>query len=142
MPADIADTLRIIPADERFSAFGIHSEPDGSEYIGRGYSCPDGPPGVSFRWRDLANRRQWGTHLLERERQALEPVTRAALGGAPPTVAWRVAVDFRCPRCDRAVVTIFRTEDDSGKGDWTYKPTLVLELDPPSSDPCRALSEQ
>ena len=125
-----SSALRILPADERFAELGTHSEPDGSEYLRGGYQCPDGPPGVSFRWRDIAERTTFGTNLSVVELEALDGSTRAALGGPPPKCDWRVAVDFRCPRCNRPVVVIFRSVDEDGKGWWTYEPTVVLELDP------------
>src|SRR4051794_18721696 len=103
--------LHILPADERFSEFGAHAERDGSDYIAGGYQCPDGPPGVSFRWRDIADRKEWGASLTADEREELDVPTGAALGGRPPKADARVAMDFRCPRCDRAVVVIFRSVD-------------------------------
>ena len=128
--------LRILPADDRFHELGAHAEPDGGEYLRDGYRCPDGPPGVSFRWRDIADRTTWGSNLSDIEVDALEPATRAALGGDPPRSGDRVAIDVRCPRCSRPVVVIFR-DVDLAKDWWSFEPVIVLELDQPASGDIR-----
>ena len=122
--------VRVVPADERFAGLGTHAEPDGSEFLETGYRCPEGPPGVSFRWRDIAERTIWGANLRPDEISALRNPVTAALGGPPPRSGYRVAIDFRCPRCGRAVVVVFRDLEIS-KNEWTYQPDSVLEVDQP-----------
>jgi len=122
--------VRAVPADERFDAFGTHAERDGSEYLDAGYRCLEGPPGVSFSWRDIAERKVWGANLTPDEISALQDPVTAVLGGPPPRSGYRVAVDFRCPRCGRAVVVVFR-DVEASKNEWTYEPDSVFEVDQP-----------
>jgi hypothetical protein len=121
--------LRIYPADERFVELGTHAERSGENYLSVGYRCPDGPPGLSFTWRGLAELKGWGSHLEAAEVAVLEPSVSAILHDPGHGPFGKRAADFRCPQCNRPIVVVFR-DTEMEKDWWGYEPIIVLELDP------------
>lgn len=101
-----------------------------------GYRCPKGPPGALFPVESLerawwTKERPWGETLLPDERASIEPEVERALGGPPPVQGDLVAVDFRCPKCQGAVVVVFTVQTiDSKAWEWfDFEPVDVFEIE-------------